>query len=170
MKSYGLSHHLLNNYASLSAWISTHLVNLSVNIAFSAEVSSYIIGSVFFLPLAHIIGPKITSTAYKKRLVADANVCRDLIIDAAICAVWMLGGISINRYDRPLWFIATIRRGWNPEPAHSLLFSKSNKRATRLNVPFRLMNCYQQYYMPSQHIYCGRVWNLIEACNVQFSD
>ena len=27
-----------------------------------------------------------------------------------------------------------------------------------------------QYYMPSQHIYRGRVWNLIQACDVQSSD
>ena len=26
------------------------------------------------------------------------------------------------------------------------------------------------YYMPSQHIYCGRVWNLIQVCDVQSSD
>ena len=24
--------------------------------------------------------------------------------------------------------------------------------------------------MPSQHTYCGRVWNLIQACDVQSSD
>ena len=26
------------------------------------------------------------------------------------------------------------------------------------------------YYMPSQHLYCGRVWNLIQHCDVQSSD
>ena len=26
------------------------------------------------------------------------------------------------------------------------------------------------YYMPSQHTYCARVWNLIQACDVQSSD
>ena len=55
-------------------------------------------------------------------------------------------------------------------PAHSLLFSKSTKVAARLNVPIRRMNRYQQYYMPSQHTYCGRVWNLIQAYDVQSSD
>ena len=39
-----------------------------------------------------------------------------------------------------------------------------------LNVPIRRTNRYQQYYMPSQHTYCGRVWNLIQACDVQSSD
>ena len=62
-------------------------------------------------------------------------------------------------------------------PAHSLLFSKRTKGAARLNVPIRRTNRYQQYYMASQHththththiyIYCGRVWNLIKACDVQ---
>ena len=55
-------------------------------------------------------------------------------------------------------------------PAHSLLFSKSTKGADRLNVPIRRTNRYQQYYMLSQHTYCGRVWNLIQACDVQSSD
>ena len=54
--------------------------------------------------------------------------------------------------------------------AHSLLFLKSTKRATRLNVPIRRTNCYQQYFVPSQQICCGRVWNLIQACDVQSSD
>ena len=61
-------------------------------------------------------------------------------------------------------------RRWNPVPAHSLLFSKSTKGAARLNVPIRRTNCYQQYYMPSQCTYCGRVWNLIQDCDVQSSD
>ena len=55
-------------------------------------------------------------------------------------------------------------------PAHSLLLSKSTKGATRLNVPIQRTNRYQQYYMPSQHTDCGRVWNLIQACDVQSSD
>ena len=54
--------------------------------------------------------------------------------------------------------------------AHSLLFSKSTKGTVRLNVPIRLTNRYQQYYMPSQHMYCGRVWNLIQVCDVQSID
>ena len=61
-------------------------------------------------------------------------------------------------------------RRWNPVPAHSLLLSKSTKGAARLNVPIRQTNCYQQYYMPSQHTYCGRVWNLTQDCDVQCSD
>ena len=55
-------------------------------------------------------------------------------------------------------------------PAHSLLFSKSTKGAARFNVLIRRTNRYQQYCMPSQHMYCGRVWNLIQACDVQSSD
>ena len=58
----------------------------------------------------------------------------------------------------------------NPVPAHSLLFSQSTKWAAKLNVPIRRKNRYQQYYMPSQHTYCGKVWNLIQACDVQSSD
>ena len=54
-------------------------------------------------------------------------------------------------------------------PAHSLLFSKSTKGAARLNIPTRRTNRYRQYYIPSQHIYCERVWNLIQACDVQSS-
>ena len=42
-------------------------------------------------------------------------------------------------------------------PTHSLLFSKSTKGAARLNVSIRRTNRYQQYYMPSQHIYCGNL-------------
>ena len=54
--------------------------------------------------------------------------------------------------------------------AHSLLFSKSTKGAARFNVPIQRTNRYQQYYMPSQHTYCGGVWNLIQASDVQSSD
>ena len=61
-------------------------------------------------------------------------------------------------------------RRWNPVPAHSLLISKSTKGAAWLNIPIRRTNCYQQYYMPSQHSFCGRVWNLIQDCDVQSSD
>ena len=38
-----------------------------------------------------------------------------------------------------------------------------------LTTPIRRTNPYEQYYMPSQHTYCGRVWNLIQACEVQSS-
>ena len=55
-------------------------------------------------------------------------------------------------------------------PAHSLLFSRSTKGAARLNVPIRRTNRYQQYYIPSQHTYSGRVWNLIQECDIQSSD
>ena len=61
-------------------------------------------------------------------------------------------------------------RRWNPVPAHSLLFSKSTKGAAKFSVPIRRTNRYQLYYMPSQHTYCGRVWNLIQDCDTQFSD
>ena len=40
-------------------------------------------------------------------------------------------------------------------PPHSLLLSKGTKGAATLNIPMRRTNLYQQYYMPSQHIYCG---------------
>ena len=53
---------------------------------------------------------------------------------------------------------------------HSLLFSKSTKGAASLNVPIQRTNRYQKYYMPSQHIYCRRVCNLIQASDVQSSD
>ena len=49
-------------------------------------------------------------------------------------------------------------------------FRKAPRGPTRLNVPIRQTIRYQQYYMPSQHTYCGRVWNLIQACDVQSSD
>ena len=39
-----------------------------------------------------------------------------------------------------------------------------------LNVLIRRTNRYQQYYMPSQHTYCGGIWNLIQDCDVQSSD
>ena len=55
-------------------------------------------------------------------------------------------------------------------PAHSLLFSKSTEGAARLNVPIRRTNRYQQYYMPSHHTYCRRVWNLIQDCDIQSGD
>ena len=60
-------------------------------------------------------------------------------------------------------------RSWSPVPAHSLLFSKSTNGAARLNVTIRRMNRYQQYYMPSQHTYCGRLWNLIHNCDVLYN-
>ena len=47
---------------------------------------------------------------------------------------------------------------------------KAPRGSARLNVPVRWTNCYQQYNMPYQHMYCGRVWNLIQACDVQSSD
>ena len=53
--------------------------------------------------------------------------------------------------------------------AHSLHFSKSTDVAARLNVPIRRTYRYQQYYMPPQHTYCGRVWNLIQASDVKSS-
>ena len=35
-----------------------------------------------------------------------------------------------------------------------------SSRKARLNVPIRQTNRYKEYYMPSQHTYCGRCWNL----------
>ena len=60
-------------------------------------------------------------------------------------------------------------RRWNPVPAHGLLFSKSTKGVARLNVPIRRTNRNQQYCMYSQHVYCRRVWNLTQTCDVQTS-
>ena len=59
-----------------------------------------------------------------------------------------------------------VKPGVSLQPA---LFEK-HQGVARFNVPIRRTNRYQQYYMPSQHIYCGRVWNLIQACDVQSSD
>ena len=75
------------------------------------------------------------------------------------CSVIVLCGMMIKGRERV-----------KPGPAHSLLFSKSNKGAARLNVPIRRTNLYEQYYMPSQNTYCGRVWNLIQDCDAQSSD
>ena len=51
------------------------------------------------------------------------------------------------------------------------LIACSSRKAPRgLNVPIRRTNRYQQYYMPSQHTYCGRVRNLIQDCDVQSSN
>ena len=50
------------------------------------------------------------------------------------------------------------------------LIACSSRKGSRLNVPILRTNLYQQYYMPSQHTYCGRVWNLIQTCDVQSSD
>ena len=79
-----------------------------------------------------------------------------------LCSVIVLCGITMKGREK-------VKPG---VPAHSLLFSKSTKGVASLNVPIRRTNRYQQYYrhMPSQHIYCGRVWNLIQACDVQTSE
>ena len=55
----------------------------------------------------------------------------------------------------------------NPVPEHSLLMSISTKGTARLNVPIREMNCHKQYNLPSQHMYCGRTWNLTQALDAQ---
>ena len=58
----------------------------------------------------------------------------------------------------------------NPVPEHSLLPSISTQTTARLNVSICRTNRYQQYNMSSQHMYCERVWNLIQALDVQSSD
>ena len=80
---------------------------------------------------------------------------------SCLCSVIVLWSVG--------WWWKEGRR-WNPVPAHSLLFSKSTKGAARFNVPIRQTYHYQQYYMPSQRIYCRRFWNLIQVCDVQSSD
>ena len=74
-------------------------------------------------------------------------------------SVIVLCGMMINGREKP-----------KPVPAHSLLFSKSTKGTAKLNVHIGRTNRYHQYYTPSQHTYCGRVWNLSQACDVQSSD
>ena len=49
----------------------------------------------------------------------------------------------------------------NPVPTHSLLSSKSNKGAARLDVPIRRTNRYQQYYISSAHTNCGKNYNIL---------
>ena len=62
-------------------------------------------------------------------------------------------------------------RRWNPVP---LIVCSSRKvpRGPPGLSPFLTDESLStvSYYMPSQHIYCGRVWNLIQACDVQSSD
>ena len=67
---------------------------------------------------------------------------------SCLCSVIVLRSVG--------WWWKEGRR-WNPMPAHSLLLSKSTKGATTLNIPIQWTNRYQEYYMPSQHTYCGRV-------------
>ena len=59
------------------------------------------------------------------------------------------------------------RRRWNQVSVHSLFLSVSTKWNTRINVPIRRMNRYQQFNVPSKNVYCGRVWNLIQTLNAQ---
>ena len=80
-------------------------------------------------------------------------MCNCLCSVIVLCGIMMIGREKVK-----------------PVPVHSLLFSKSTKGAARFNVPIRRTNRYQQYYMPFQHTYCGRVWNLIQDCDVQSSD
>ena len=76
-----------------------------------------------------------------------------------LCSVIVLCGMMMKGREKV-----------KPVPAHSLLFFKNIKGAARLNVLIRRTNRYQQYYMPSQHTYCGGIWNLIQDCDVQSSD
>ena len=46
-----------------------------------------------------------------------------------------------------------VKPGAGSQPA----LLESTKGTTRLNIPIRQTNCYQQYYMPSQHTYGRRV-------------
>ena len=87
------------------------------------------------------------------RVTVSATVCVVLLC----CVGWW-------------WWWWKEGRSWNPVPDYILLISESTKGAARLNVSIRRKNRYQQYYMPSQHTYCGRVWNLIQACDAQSSD
>ena len=40
-------------------------------------------------------------------LLIHENVCREVLINADICPASMLGGISINHFDRSLRFMVT---------------------------------------------------------------
>ena len=52
-------------------------------------------------------------------------------------------------------------------PAHSLLLFMSIKGTARLYFYIQWMNHCQKYSMPSQHMYCGRVCNLMQAFDVK---
>ena len=60
-----------------------------------------------------------------------------------------------------------VKPGADSQPA---LLEKHQGDHQAYNVPIRQMNRYQQNCIPSQHTYYGRVWNLIQACDVQSSD
>ena len=70
----------------------------------------------------------------------------------SLCSVIVLCGMMMQRREKV-----------KPSAGHSLLFSKNTKGAARLNVPIRRTTRYKQYYMPSQYMYYGRVWNLIQT-------
>ena len=80
------------------------------------------------------------------------SVLQEVEVRVTVCCLCSVG-----------WWWWKKGRRWNPVPANSLLFSKGTKGAARLHVPIRQTNLYQKYYMYSQHIYCGRVWNLIQV-------
>ena len=75
------------------------------------------------------------------------------------CSVIVLCGMKTKGREK-------VKPGADSQPA----LLEKHQGATRFNIPIRQTNRYKQYYMPSQYTYCGRVWNLIQACDVQSSD
>ena len=83
-----------------------------------------------------------------------------MTVCVAVCVVWLCC---------EGWWWKEGRR-WNTMPAHSLLFSKSTKGPPGLTSPSVGLIAINSTIMHSQHTYCGRVWNLIQVCDVQSSD
>ena len=112
--------------------------------------------SVVYFQFTHRLGrPQFVWDKYLYSVLEEVEVRVTVCVTVCVVLLCCVG-----------WWWKEGRR-WNPVPAHSLFFSKSTKGATRLNVPIQR---YQQYYMPSQHAYCRRVWNLIQDCDVQSRD
>ena len=77
-----------------------------------------------------------------------------------LCSVIVLCGMMMKGREKV-----------KPDAGSQPALLEKHQGGTKFNVPIRRTNRYQQYYIPSQHIqaYCGRVWNLIQVCNVQSS-
>ena len=76
-----------------------------------------------------------------------------------LCSVIVLCGMKMKGREK-------VKPGAGSQPA----LLESTKGAAKINGPIRRTNHHQQHYMPSQHTCCRRVWNLIQACDVQSSD
>ena len=108
--------------------------------------------SVVYFWITHRLGrPHYVWNEYLYSVLEEVEARVAVYVIVCVVVLWSLG-----------WYWKEGRR-WNPVPAYSLLFSKSTKRASRLNVHIRQTNRYQ-------HMYCRRVWNLIQACDAQSSN